>query len=98
MEAEVGSDAAGPRIEDMRACWEDEFPPAVARDPLTDHEYLNVTEARTRLLPRLLAAAGLRGLPPTRYCEIAARMLPEEVHPEVTEKLDGICRAFGVDP
>lgn len=98
VEAEVGSDAAGPRIEDMRACWEDQFPPAVARDPLTDHEYLNVTEARTRLLRRLLAAAGLRGLPPTRYCEIAARMLPEEVHPEVTEKLDGICRAFGVDP
>ena len=95
---EVGANAAQPHIEDMLAYWRDEFPPAVVREPLGDHEYLNVTKARTRLLPPLLEAAGLHGLPYTRYHEIAALMLPEEIHPEVVEKLDAICRAFGVDP
>ena len=68
------------------------------REPLGDHEYLKVTKARTRLLPPLLNAAGLYGLHYTRYHEIAERMLPEEIHPEVIEKLDAICRAFGVEP
>ena len=98
VEAEVGAESAGPHVDDMRACWRDQFPPAVVRDPLGDHEYLAVTKARTRLLPPLLEAAGLHGLPYTRYHEIAARMLPEEIHPEVVEKLDAVCRAFGVAP
>ena len=96
--AEVGADSAGPHLEDMLAYWRDQFPPAVAREPLGDHEYLNVTKARTRLLPPLLEAAGLHGLPYTRYHEIAQAMPPEEIHPEVPEKLDAICRAFGVEP
>ena len=94
----VGADAAKPHVDDMLAYWRDELPPAVARDPLGDHEYLNVTKARTRLLPPLLNAAGLHDLPYTRYYEIAALMLPEEIHPEVVEKLDAICRAFRVEP
>ena len=94
----VGADSATPHVEDMLAHWRDEFPPAVLRNPLGDHEYLNVTKARTRLLPPLLEAAGLHDLPYTRYHEIAALMLPEEIHPEVIEKLDAICRAFGVEP
>ena len=98
VEAVVGADAAGPHVEDMLAYWRDEVPPAVVREPLGDHEYLNVTKARTRLLPPLLEAAGLYGLPYTRYHEIAASMLPKEIHLEVVEKLDAICRAFGVEP
>ena len=98
VESVVGADSAAPHVDDMLAFWRDEFPPAVVREPLGDHEYLNVTKARTQLLPPLLEAAGLHELPYTRYHEIAARMLPEEIHPEVTEKLDGICRAFGVEP
>jgi len=50
------------------------------------------------LLEPLLEAAGVHGLPYTRYHEIAALMLPEEIHPEVMQKLDVICRAFGVEP
>ena len=73
--------------------WRDELPPAVVRRPLGDHEYLNVTKARTRLLSPLLEEAGLHGLPYTRYHEIAALMYSEEIHPEVVEKLDAICRA-----
>ena len=98
IEAVVGADSAEAHVEDMLAYWRDEFPPAVVRDPLGDHEYLNVTKARTRLIPPLLEAAEIYGLPYTRYHEIAAGMLPEEIHPEVTEKLDAICRAFGVEP
>ena len=98
VEAEVGVEATESHVEDMLAYWRDEFPPAVAREPLGDHEYLNVTKARTKLLPPLLEAAGLYGLPYTRYHEIAEGMLPEEIHPEVREKLDAICRAFGVEP
>ena len=82
----------------MLAYWESEFPPAVARDPLGDHEFLNATKARTRLLPPLLEAAGISDLPYTRYHEIAQTMLPEELPPEIGEKLDAICRAFGVEP
>ena len=98
VEAAVGADSAAAHVEDMLRYWRDEFPPAVVRDPLGDHEFLNVTKARTRLIPPLLEAAGLYGLPYTRYHEIAALMRPEEIHPEVVEKLDAICRAFGVEP
>ena len=98
VEAVVGADFAEPHVEDMLAYWRDEFPPAMMRDPLGDHEYLNTTKARTRLIPPLLDAAGLHGLPYTHYHEIAAEMFLEEIHPEVVEKLNAICRAFGVEP
>ena len=98
VETNVGTAAAKPHIEDMRAYWHNEFPPAVAREPLGDHEFLNSTKARTRLLPPLLNAAGIGGFPYTRYHEIAQTMLPGEIHPEVVAKLDAICRAFGVEP
>ena len=98
IEAVVGADSAEAHIEDMFAYWRDEFPPAVVRDPLGEHVLLNRTKARREIIPPLLEAAELYGLPYTRYHEIAAGMLPEEIHPEVTEKLDAICRAFGVEP
>ena len=44
-----------------------------------------------------ITGIGLQRLRWRRY-EIAARMLPAEIHPEVAEKLDAICRAFGVEP
>ena len=94
----VGIDFAKPHIDKLLAYWHDHFPPAVVREPLGNHEFLNNTKARTRLLPPLLEAAGIHDLPYTRYHEIAAQMLPEEIHPEVGEKLDAICRAFGVEP
>ena len=95
---EVGSGSAALHTEDLLAHWQDSFPPPIVREPLGDHVYLNNTKARTLLLPPLLNAAGLHGLPYTRYHEIAAQMLPKEIHPEVVEKLDAICRAFGVEP
>jgi len=96
VEHTVGPAAAGPHLDDLRRHLQENFPPAVLRDPLGDHAFLNATKARTELLPPALAAAGLPGLPYTRYQEIAAVMRPDEIHPEVIEKLDGIMRAFGL--
>lgn len=56
--------------------------------------FFETTKARTDILPALLDAAGLHGFQYTRYHEIAAVMRPEEVHPEVIEKLDAIAQAF----
>ena len=98
IESIVGDESASSHVDDMRAYMRREFPPGVIDDPLGDHPFLNGTKARTEILPPLLEAAGLYDLPYTRYHEIARVMLPEEIHPEVVEKLDAICRAFGVEP
>ena len=98
VEVTYGKAGAASHIEGLRAWWLDEMPPAVVRDPLGNHEYLNVTKARTRLIPPLLEAAGLGNLRYNRFHEIAQLMQPDEIHPEVKEKLDAICRAFGVEP
>ena len=98
IEAVVGTDSTAAHVEGMLSYWRNAFPPAVVKDPIADHAYLVEAKARTMLVAPLLEAAGLHGLPYTRYHEIAERMLPEEIHPEVVEKLDAICRAFGVEP
>jgi hypothetical protein len=91
----VGPASAAPHLADLRQHFEETYPPAVLRQPLDDHAFLNSTKARTELLPPALTAAGLPGLPYTRYHEIAALMTADEIHPEVIEKLDGIRKAFG---
>jgi len=94
VEHTVGAEAAPVHLADLKRHFEDTYPPAVLRDPLGDHAFLNNTKARTELLPPALTAAGLPGFPYTRYHEVAAVMRPGEIHPEVVEKLDGIVRAF----
>ena len=98
VEAVVGTDSTEAQVEGMLSYWRNAFPPAVVKDPIADHAYLVEAKARTMLVAPLLEAAGLHGVPYTRYHEIAERMRPEEIHPEVVEKLDAICRAFGVEP
>jgi hypothetical protein len=94
VEHTVGVAAAPPHLADLRRHLEETYPPAVLREPLGDHAFLNSTKARADLLPPALTAAGLPGLPYTRYHEIAALMRSEEIHAEVIEKLDGIVGAF----
>ena len=94
VEQAVGAGAAPAHLADLRRYLEENLPPAVLRDPFGAHPFLIATKARTDLLPPALAAAGLPGLPYTRYHEIAAVMTREEIHPEIVEKLDGIMRAF----
>ena len=69
--------------------------PAFLNNLFSDPDYIKRTKARTDLIPPVLLAAGVQ-LPYTHYAEIASLMLPDEVHPEVREKLDGLCAAFGV--
>jgi hypothetical protein len=63
--------------------------------PLVDN-YLKNTKARTEILGALLETAGIHGFDYTSFDEIAAVMRPEEIHPEVKEKLDFIQQAFGL--
>ncbi len=95
VEQTTGSEAAAPHVQALEKYLRDNLPPAVVRDPLGDHDYLRVTKAREAILPPALEAAGLPAFPYTRYHEIAAVMRPEEIHPEVVEKLDAIGKAFG---
>ena len=95
VENELGGGAPG--LEALREWWRRQLPPALIEDPFEDHPLLRQVKARTELLPPMLAAAGLPDFPYTRYHEIAAAMEPAEIHPEVVEKLDAVCRAFGVD-
>jgi len=96
VEQKVGSEAAKPHIEDLLKHFEENYPPVFLKDPFTDAPYLKSTKARTDLLPPALDAAGLPGFPYTRYHEIAVIMKPEEIHPEVIEKLNQIMEAFGL--
>lgn len=96
VEKQVGESAATPHIADMKQYIQDKLPPAVVREPLGDDEYLNTVKARTRLIAPILEAAGLAGVHYTRFHEIAALMKPDEIHPEVKDKLDAIQKAFGL--
>ena len=95
VESVVGAEAAGRHIVALQEHLVDKLPRGIVERPLDDHAYLNNTKARTEILPPALTAAGLPGLPYTRYHEIAAAMRPDEVHPDVRETLDVIVRAFG---
>ncbi len=94
VERTVGKSSAAPHVADLRQYLEQNLPPAILSRPLDDHPYLNSTKARTDILPPALNAAGLPNLPYTRYHEIAALMQPDEIHPEVREKLDLLVAAF----
>jgi hypothetical protein len=91
----VGEGGSPSHVADLEAYLIANLPPAVIERPLDNHPYLNNTKARTEILPPALNAAGLPGLPYTRYHEIAAVMKPEEVHQDVREVLDTIIKAFG---
>ena len=93
--AAVGEASSAQHVADLGAYLTANLPPAVVERPLDNHTYLNSTKARTEILPPALSAAGLPGLPYTRYHEIAALMRPDEIHPDVREMLDTIVRAFG---
>jgi len=91
----VGSEVtARIHVEDLNKHFSEKYPPAFLKNPFEDEPYLISSKARTDLLPPALTAAGLPGIDYTSYYEIAALMKPEEIHPEVIEKLNAIQRAF----
>jgi predicted ATPase len=79
---------------DLRKHFQDGYPPQFLTHPFEDVAFIRNTKARTELIPPLLTAAGLPAFPYQRFNEIAAIMLPEEIHPEVKQKLDLIQQAF----
>lgn len=93
---QVGEEAAAPHLQDLQRHFEENYPPPFLKNLLEDIPYLRNTKARTELLPPALEAAGLPGFPYTRYHEIASVMNPDEIHPEVTDKLNKIMEAFGL--
>ena len=96
MRQTVGEDVAKTHVDAMMEYVRENFPPRFLTDPFGDHGLLDTAKARTTLLPGILDAAGLPGIPYTRYHEIAAVMEPDEIHPEVKEKLDLIQKAFNL--
>ncbi|MBI4603598.1 MAG: AAA family ATPase [Planctomycetes bacterium] len=89
-----GGEASKIHREDLRKHLEENHPPGFLRNPLGDYVFLNNSKAREELIPPALTAAGLHGILYTSYHEIAAVMKPEEIHPEIREKLDAIQKAF----
>ncbi len=63
------------------------FPPSALADPLIDSDYLIVTAASKSVLPEFLEKTQTP-LSKKDYFQIAEIMHPDEIHPEVTRKLD----------
>jgi hypothetical protein len=90
--SQVGESASGPHVEEMEKYLTDNFPPAVLRGlGITVFEYDKAEQTSAADF-----GCWASRFPYTRYQEIAAVMFPEEIHPEVREKLDAICLAFNI--
>ena len=72
----------------------DELPPAVIKDPLGNHDYLNSTPASKTILPGYFSAAGI-DISKNEYYQIAAQMEPTEIPNEIRDKLDLIHHVLG---
>ena len=89
----VGSNAPEINIDAMKEIMKKHLPGAVVDDASKDHSYLLDTKAKT-VLSAILEETGLHGFPISRYFEIAAVMQPDEIHPEIMQKLDAIANHF----
>ena len=92
----VGPDSPLANVEAMREEMRKHLPGSVVDDPLKDDDVLISTKMRKTILPGILDTAGLPDFSYTRYAEIAAVMLSDEIHPEITEKLDAIAGHFSL--
>ena len=69
--------------------------PAGLFDAPSDASDLLALMKGSEVLAKILQEAGLR-LTKAEYCRIAARMRPDEVYPEIREKLDAIAAHFEI--
>jgi len=74
----------------------DQLPPAVYRDPLTQHDYLRTTPASKTLLPGFFEAAQLP-ISKREYYLVAETMTRDEIPDEVSEMLGVLAKTIGVD-
>lgn len=79
----------------VEAVFATEVPPGA--DPFGNAAGLTLAKASTGLLPHALAAAG-RPLVKRDFYLVASELLPEEIHPEVIEKLDLIASSLSPTP
>ena len=88
---EKGDSAA----ERARAYMEQHLPRVIFNDPFDSSDVV-VTTKGSVVLSAILQEAGV-GLGKTEYHRIASTMRPEEVHPEVRDKLDAIAAHFEIE-
>ena len=81
---------------ELRKVMRQHMPGLVVDDPLGEHKHFLSTKARKDILPPILKEAGLINFDYTRYYEIAEVMKPEEIHPEVVDKLDAMAKHLGL--
>ncbi len=65
------------------------LPPIVLKDPLGQHEYLENAAASKSILPNIFPT-DTWSIEKTEYYKLAEEMKPEEIHPEIKQKLDKI--------
>jgi len=83
-----------PQVRAAEGFLREQLPPAVFGNPLADGDYVTAVAASKDLLPGFFRAAGMTGFHKRDYYQIAAQMLPEEIHPEVAAKLDAMDRVL----
>ena len=88
---EKGRDAAARALDYMKR----NLPPVLFEEPFASAEVVT-TRKESDVLSDILQEAGL-ALRKTEFHRIAASMRPEEVHPEVREKLDAMAAHFEID-
>lgn len=91
--AQTASGGQEEAAEKMREYLANNLPPAIFNNPLDNHDYL-VKGRGKEIISRALQEAGLEG--EDDYSQIAAKMLPEEIHPDVAEMLNSIADHFGI--
>ena len=93
----VESVAGETAVEKVRGYMRDVFPPVVFKNPLEDENSILLVGTKHKkpkdLLSKILSEAGVYE---SDYSRIAALMKKEEIHPEVTEKLDKIADCLGI--
>ena len=92
----VGPDTLLANVDELRKEMREHLPGLVVDDPLGEHDHLLNTKAHTVILPPILKKAGLINFSYTNYYGIAEVMKPEEIHPEVVEKLDAMADHLGL--
>ncbi|MDA8014001.1 MAG: AAA family ATPase [Gammaproteobacteria bacterium] len=92
----VGETAPLANLDSMKVQMKKLLPGDAVDNPLDKNHMFDNTKMRDSILPAILDAAGISDFPYTRYAEIAAVMLPAEIHPEIVAKLDAIADHFGL--
>ena len=96
IEQVVGPNAPLADINAMKEEMRKHLPGLVVDEPMNNSDVLLSTKIRKSILPGILDNAGMPNYPYICYMKIADVMRPDEIHPEIKEKLDAIADHFGL--